>query len=338
MTNQLREFVYLNEVSINNHLSSMGRGVPEEVVQQTGEETETSGNAKVGIPSVGLGAGGQRSYLDSDNVETRITVTGPYRFQELRDEIEDAGITIHDGNTTEMISRGDVVEISGKLKPMSLFKFEIAFKAFLDVMDNETQQYLQEIDYQDQQVQEEISEEDIEELKNMLKLIRRFSGDKIPLRLDVGGYPFGIPLDRNHMRSNPERVFFEDREYTVFGRVESLVRGEEQWDPAAVTDIIDTYISQEQTGEEMRTVLKQVSREFNMQMSDEDFIITSPGSIVHPIAVHWLLSISYQIGIASAVPSSPVRNAYRSVCPARPSPRSSGHSRPSRRCPRTSGA
>lgn len=79
MTNQLKEFVYLNEVSINNHLSSMGRGVPEEIVQRSGEETETSGNAKVGIPSVGLGAGGQRSYLDSDNLETRITVTGPVK-------------------------------------------------------------------------------------------------------------------------------------------------------------------------------------------------------------------------------------------------------------------
>jgi len=287
MPNQLREFVYLNEVSINNHLSSMGRGVPEEVVQQSGEETETSGNAKVGIPSVGLGAGGKRSYLDSDNLETRITVTGPYRFQELRDEIEDAGIPIHDGSNPSELSRGDVVEVSGKLKPMSLFKFEIAFKAFLDIMDNETQQYLQEIDYQDQQVQEEISEEDVEELKNMLNLIQRFAGDKIPLRADVDSHPFGIPLDRNHMRSNPERVFFEDREYTVFGRVENLVQDAEQWDPAAVTDIIDTYVPQEQTGEEMRTILKQVSRKFNMQLSDEDFIIKSPGSIIHPIAVHW---------------------------------------------------
>ena len=89
------------------------------------------------------------------------------------------------------------------------------------------------------------------------------------------------------MRSNPERVFFEDREYTVFGRVENLVQDAEQWDPAAVTDIIDTYIPQEQTGEEMRTILKQVSRKFNMQLSDEDFIIKSPGSIIHPIAVHW---------------------------------------------------
>lgn len=287
MPNQLREFVYLNEVSINNHLSSMGRGVPEEVVQQSGEETETSGNAKVGIPSVGLGAGGKRSYLDSDNLETRITVTGPYRFQELRDEIEDAGIHIHDGSNPSELSRGDVVEVSGKLKPMSLFKFEIAFKAFLDIMDNETQQYLQEIDYQDQQVQEEISEEDVEELKNMLNLIQRFAGDKIPLRADVDSHPFGIPLDRNHMRNNPERVFFEDREYTAFGRVENLVQDAEQWDPAAVTDIIDTYVPQEQTGEEMRTILKQVSREFNMQLSDEDFIIKSPGSIIHPIAVHW---------------------------------------------------
>lgn len=286
MTNQLKEFVYLNEVSINNHLSSMGRGVPEEVVQQTGEETETSGNAKVGIPSVGLGAGGQRSYLDSDNVETRITVTGPYRFQELRDEIEDAGIFIHDGSNSEMLSRGDVVEVSGKLKPMSLFKFEIAIKAILDIMDNETRESLEELDFEEQQG-EELSEEDIEELKNVLQLIRRFSGDKIPLRLDVDGHPFGISLDRNHMRSNPARVFFEDREYTIFGRVESLIQGGEQWDPAAVTDILDTYMPQEGTGDEMRTVLKQVSRELNMPMSDEDFIIESPGSVVHPIAVHW---------------------------------------------------
>ena len=89
------------------------------------------------------------------------------------------------------------------------------------------------------------------------------------------------------MRSNPARVFFENREYTIFGRVESLTQRGEQWDPAVVTDILDTYMPHEGTGDEMRTVLKQVSRELNMPMSDEDFIIESPGSVVYPIAVHW---------------------------------------------------
>jgi hypothetical protein len=69
--------------------------------------------------------------------------------------------------------------------------------------------------------------------------------------------------------------------------VEKLIQGKERWDPAAVTDIIDTYIPQEQMGEEVRTILKQVSIEFDMQLSDKDFIIKFPGSTVHPIAVHW---------------------------------------------------
>lgn len=285
MVNQLREFVYLNEVSVNNHLSSMGRGVPEEVVQQSEEGTETKGNAKVGVPSVGLGAGGERSYLDSDNVETRISITGPYRFQELYDEIKDEGIDIQDGSNPDTLSRGDVIEVSGKLEPMSLFKFEIAIKAILDILDNETRESLEELDIEEQE--EELSEEDIEELKNILQVIQRFSGDKLPLRIGIDEYPFGISIDRGHMRNNPARVFFEEREYTVFGRIENSIQETEHWDPAAVTDILDTYMPQEQTGEEFRTVLKQVSSEINIAMDNEDFIIEPPGSIIYPIAIFW---------------------------------------------------
>lgn len=285
MTKRLREFVYLNEMSLNNHLSSLGEGIPEEITQVSGSETETSGEAKIGVPQVGLGGGGRRSYLDTDNLETRLRVSSPYHFQRLRELLQKEEIPVKDAQ--DSLERGDVVEISGDVSAMSLFRFEIVLSAFLSLMNQETHDSLEQLQNGEQDVSEDLSMGEIEQVEQIRELVRHFSGGEISVRTISDGNPFGIPLKRDHMRGDPARVFLENREYTIFGRVESILGANDQWDPATVTNVLDKYVPQEQAGEEFRSYLKIASRDLDMNMEDEDMLIKGSGCILHPIAVYW---------------------------------------------------
>jgi hypothetical protein len=290
MTNKLREFVYLDEISINSHLSSIGKGIPEEVIQQSSDETETSGKAEAGIPGTSIGAGGERNYLDVNSTETRMDVSAPYRFQELRESIMNENINIYQEDNLADLSRGNVVELSGILKPMSLFKFEIVVNSLLDTINNEAVRRLDEIQNSGLQQaqgsqQEDIDEDDIEMLENILYLIQEFSGNKLSTQLQMKNIFFAVPLNRTKMRKSPAEAFFEERDYTIFGRVKRPIN--ESWDPTQVTNILDKHVPEENAGEELRSDLKPVAEQLNIPMNEEDFLVSEPGYVIHPIAAYW---------------------------------------------------
>ena len=282
MNEGLRNFVYLNESTLNDHLSSLGEGVPQEVVQQSGGETETSGEAKVGVPSIGLGAGGQRTRLSLDTAETTMRILAPYHFQRLEQLIDEREGPLFSNDSDGLPSRGATVEITGEVSPMGLFEFEAAMRSTLELLEGEVQQELEERGDQNQ-----ISEEEMEDMEAIETLIARFTGDRIPLQMNLNSNPYVIPLDRDFMRVSPVDEFFENRQYTVFGRVESTISSDEEWDPTIATRVLDRYVPEEQTGESLRAELKQVSTAMNISIKDKDLLAHGPGCVIHPIGMYW---------------------------------------------------
>lgn len=126
---ELREFVYLNELSLNSHLSSLGVGIPEEILKKSGSKTEKSGSAEGGLTipgtSLGIKGGGRLSHMDKSNVQKRIQITAPYRFEELLNQISENGFDIIGNENLGATSRVDVVKIKGKTWPSEFLKKSI---------------------------------------------------------------------------------------------------------------------------------------------------------------------------------------------------------------------
>jgi len=286
MTGKLREFVYLDEVSLDNCLSSLGEGVPEDMLKESGSETSSTGGLTAKIPYVNIGGRAERNYSNSSNLQTKIALSSPYRFQTLKTKIEDNNINVYTNeDDLDALSRGDVLELSGTITTMSLFKLEIAIKAILSLMDEDTQGAMDAIQDEEDTI---VSENESEEMRMLSMLVEKFTGDKIPLRMEINGYPIGLELDRASVRMNPARVFLDPHEYTLFGRVEHVLRSDrETWDPVDATNILDRYLSEERVGEEFRSEISVAADQLQIPMNEEDMLITGPGAVVHPIGIYW---------------------------------------------------
>ena len=285
MADSLRDFVYINEDSLNSNLSSLGRGVLEEITEESGSEKQTGGKGSVGAPSLGLGASGDHHRLNTENVTSTLRVLAPYRFNSLESLVETEDIPVFDGTEGSPPSRSDTIEISGEVSAMSLFKLESALGALDGMMGGETMDTLDELG--DEDLTEDVSPNAMRMMGKIQDVVSQFTGSAIPLRMSVNGYPFAIPLHREFMRTSAEDEFLSERQYTVFGRVERNITSEEEWDPVTLTRILDKDTPQEQSGQKLRADMKEWAAEMNISMERDDMLIDGPASILHPIAVYW---------------------------------------------------
>jgi hypothetical protein len=261
---ELRDFVYIDDISLNSNLSSLGRGVPSEVVRSSEGETEKSGEA--GAKVWGIGAKGRYSGFDRNAVETTLQITAPYRFQDLIDELDENDIDVYENPDPRSVARGDVVRIDGSAKPMSLFKFEVTVRTIRELLNSQTIESLEELDEDD--MDEDVNSDEIETIQN---LIEQFTGDKIPIRMEGEDWTYGTALNRDDMRLPPSVAFLEEPEYTIFGRVEQRILDNNTWDPILATNIIDKYLPEDSAGEEMREGLEETAEEMNLSMEPEDW-------------------------------------------------------------------
>lgn len=290
MTDSVRNYIYIDEPSLNSYLSSLGNGVLEEITEESGSEQESEGGGAVGLPSIGLGLRGRHNRLNTENVSTTMRVLAPYRVQRLEDILENEEIFVFNGQGGHSPSREEMVDLTAEASAMSLFRLESAIEAFYDIFGGETWEALANIaDKNSGQGMPDMSMEDVsmEYIDDIRTVITQFTGTEIPLRMDIGGYPFVVLLDREFMRTLPEEEFLEDKEYTVLGRIEKIVEPGEEWDPIAASRILDKYVPQEKTGKKLQDQMKGMGENMNIQMRKEDLRVKGPGSIVHPIAMYW---------------------------------------------------
>ncbi|WP_430639628.1 DUF6414 family protein [Haloferax volcanii] len=297
MPDKLREFIYLDDVSVNSHLSSLGKALPREVVEQSESGKETEGGADVKL------AKGSRVWSESTGTETTRDATAPYRFEELRETLVEEDIQIHDNPDPRAVSRGDVIRVDGTTVPMSLYKIELAAMSFLEIFDGmmesdviEDIDELADEDERDQNIdpQRTGDEDDIElsealdDLRTILELAEEFIGDGIPIRVVNEARTYVTALDRSLMRVSGREAFFEETDYVIFGRVKGRINRDEEWDPIEATRVTGRYFQEsEDVGDELRDVLRQLSEEMELEMSEEDLLVEGRSVEINPMAVYW---------------------------------------------------
>ncbi|MFC5134268.1 MULTISPECIES: DUF6414 family protein [Haloferacaceae] len=278
---QLREFIYLDNERLNNNLSSLGKGIPAEITHASENQTEKSGEA--GGNLLGIQAGGQYGDLSRKQVETRLDITAPYRFQDLLDELEDIDIDIYTNPDVRRLNRGDVVKIEAEVYPMSIFKIQIAVEAFQtlanDNLKNSLQTLNQEAPYQEQE---------INEMEALSTMVKEFLGSKMPLRLETDEEVYCTSLKQNGMRTPARRAFLENTNFTVFGRVNRCIPRNDRWDPIDAMNIASRFLPEgEDSVENFRDDVRNVSNKLNISMGNEDFFVKGRTAVIDPIAVYW---------------------------------------------------
>jgi len=301
---ELREFVYINDQSVNGHLSSMGVGLETgaERSEEESEGREGKFSGKINIPGFPLSGGGEqaKSQQSSENVETQINITMPYRFQTLVEVIDKSGIKI---KTPEgPLESKDIIEIEGTVSPMSSFRLElgegsiISMGNVLDVMkrtfrelqENEGSKRAQEAL---KNIDESISEDShVEVNEAAVEIAKTLTENRVPVRIETDYGTFGALLDRDSFRVPISHAFGSTRSYSVFGRVEGAIRTGEKWEPVDEIrhhEIFGQEGSDSKAVQSFRESIKQISEGHGLTMEDEHLAIEGPAKIIHPIAIYW---------------------------------------------------
>lgn len=297
MTDKLREFVYLDDISVNSHLSSLGKALPREVIEQSESGKETEGGANVKI------AEGSRMWAESSGTETTRDATTPYRFEELRNTLVDEEIPIHDNPDPRAVSRGDVIRVDGMAKPMSLYRIELAAMSFLEIFDGmiesdviedidelaEGNERKQNVDLSRTGEDKDIKiSEALDNLRTVLKLAEEFIGEGIPIRIVNDSDTYVTALNRPQLRVTGRQAFFDETRYVVFGRVKECITRGEVWDPIEATRVTAKYFREsEDVGDELRDIVRQLSDELELDMTEDDLLVKGRSVEINPMAVYW---------------------------------------------------
>jgi len=277
---ELREFVYIDKDSLNNNLSSLGRGIPSEVTRSTEDQTEKGGSA--GGRLAGIGGEGEYRTSDSEQIETRLDITAPYRFQDLLDAIDEAEIDIKENPDPRGTNRSDLVKITGEFHPMALLKFDMALDAFGIFMGQEFNEGLKELG-SDPVFQPEQEKQ----FQTFGDIIEKFSGNEYPVRVENDGNQYCIPLERSNMRTSVYEAFQETTEYTVYGRVERHIPGNEEWQPVHALDVLSEYTQEEGKAKEFLDDMEDSAEQMNISISEDDKRVRGHTAVVDPIAIYW---------------------------------------------------
>ncbi|AOW79355.1 hypothetical protein HTSR_0148 [Halodesulfurarchaeum formicicum] len=312
MSQNLREFMYLDSLSVQSLLASMDIAVTEEEVevQEEGETERTSGgfSGSLSIPWIGSGGGSvdvASSKTGSEMLETRKKINDQYLFSQLYTELENNNqiTTIPedkpDGNSGQIeLESGDVVEINGDAKTDPLFRMlnVVSLFARIDQFDIDEQQ--------------------------ILEAKKAIYGKQIGMMVDVeeDDWSYAMSIERKNLWvDDPQREFLGARPYSVLGRVEEIVPPKKEWDFLDILRIAGTIFSDD-TLDSVRTVgrnfigtidgyeqevpfpsLRGLSvqdmqemdepptrdRTISVDIKDKEISVEGTALIIDPIAVYW---------------------------------------------------
>ena len=298
MPDSLREFVYLDDVSVNSHLSSLGIGLPEEVI-----DSEELSKMKKGGADVKVLKGGASSETSSGTETTR-SVTAPYRYEELLEALNEEDIEIHDDPDVRSVTRGDVVRLSGDIIPLSLYKIEIAAKAVLSHFEGFIEQGLiddiEDLSEDSTDHGVDLEEEDTPDSERVEKLLEfielfnglaeQFIGDSVPVRIDCidSDDSYVTHLDRTNFRKPHGSEFFNEKSFVVFGRIESTVPRNDSWEPIQTKRVESEVMAGEGGfGDELDDTVREAGSVLDMDIDQDEISVPGPTAEVHPFAVYW---------------------------------------------------
>jgi len=205
MSGQPREFVYLDDKSVNEHIASMGIGVAESKQQTETDEQESTRRrfANIALKNLGkVGEEGTERHRKSEADSLTLNLTAPYRFEMLRESLQESEFEIH--TDISGVDRGDVVEFSCDILPVSYSRLAVALEAKRRIYYNKSL---------DQETQNQF-----DRAEELLERLRTRNNNRFVARA-FDGWRAGLSFDRNQFRQPPTEVYQAEREYTLFGRI-----------------------------------------------------------------------------------------------------------------------
>lgn len=221
---ELREFVYLDSLSVNSLLASLHMAIPnavERVLEDEETDQDTNGvNAGINLQSI-LNIGGRKESTDTERELSQTTTTArintQYRFSVLYRVLDDLGritdLTDEDLKSENIgaLNARDVVKIRGRCSTDPLYRMMGSAELLEEASPD-----------QDQPVEQEsvVSQRD------------QFYNGMVGLKLEPENEsePFGMAVKRENLWIDDRREFLGQQEYTVLGRVEGIIPSDREWD------------------------------------------------------------------------------------------------------------
>lgn len=214
----LREFVYLNPLSVKSLLASLDVSIPEsmEEVAEESQANQRSVMATAGLPLPNLfeiRASGESSSSNEEREQKRTTyrINDQYLFSILQDELGDRVYDVNSDTDDEEPEPGDVVKIRGRLTTDPLFRI----LGIVSLLEDE------DTDHRFSSFNQMKFEESRKQLYN----------GRIGLKADPvdGEKIVGMVVNEEHLWVDARREFLGPQEYTVLGRKIHSLSSDDEW-------------------------------------------------------------------------------------------------------------
>ena len=277
-TEPLREFVYLDEVSLASLLASQKGEATENVTSQSGDESTTEVGGKVSsntpmMPSAEVSSRFQTT--NSNSLQTVSKATAQSRFRELHkfeylrkirpvkvvksatslDNLKDGDFK-HTCYKASDLKRGDLVEFKVQLSASWIFQISTMVAEFSEMFDQSPTIFMESVNFRD-----------LYQAKNANKIISKLLAGLIPVDGVVSDYVViddgeekvivhrdaisDLPIENSALRivgvtehlaywKDIRRVLFADNEFTMLCRL-SRSGVQNDWNPIKVADIFRDF-------------------------------------------------------------------------------------------------
>lgn len=282
---EVREFVYLDEISVRSLLASTGEGgIPTETVEQDVRTTRKKRGGSAGISAGPVQAGGKggterevqtsveerRSYDLTQSKFTRLHNSDVVNTKLALSQVQNGGDEVFSGLATNDLGRGDIIEVRVDVSANLLFRL------------------YQTMDYLGEAIEEELDRE----AKENLRLLELSLGDSIPIVgtaidyrvVETNGqktielasaineqevdqvYDLEIVtlLNIDDLWADPIHTLFNEDEFVMYCRVEDV--DIDMWHPLKVTRAIGS-LSQDAADDLNREIIRGLE-EMRNQLSE----------------------------------------------------------------------
>lgn len=277
-TEPLREFVYLDEVSLASLLASQKGEITENITSQSGDETVAEAGGKVSSNAPLMPSGEINSRFQTTNSSSLQTVrkaNAQSLFRELHKldylrkikpvEVSDVATSIDDLKSSKFdavfhretsLERGDLVEFKVRLSASWIFQMSTMVAEFSEMFDESPTLFMDHVKFSD-----------LYQAKNANKIISKLLAGLIPVDgvvsdyvvvldgverlivhrdsvagLSVTTHPLRIVGVTEHLAywKDIRRVLFADNEFTMLCRL-SKSGIQDDWNPIKVADIFKEF-------------------------------------------------------------------------------------------------
>lgn len=309
----LREFVYLDEVSLSSLLASQKGEITENTTVQTSNElvVETSSGMSVGVSGLPTAEINSRFQTTNSNALQSVRkATAQSRFRELHNlehlrKIRPVNVSIKaqtEGDifssifhgavhSASQLQRGDLVEFKVNLSASWIFQISTIIAEFSDMFDESPSLFIENVKFSD-----------LYNAKNANKVINRLLAGLIPVDgvvsdyvvisrndekfviqkevisgLDVKSYPLRIVGVTEHLAywKDIRRILFANNEFTILCRL-AKSGIQRSWNPIKVADIFKEFAPDiaMQIESASRTAMTQ-----SPQVENEERILPAPSQM-----------------------------------------------------------